>query len=252
MNLFEVFVLSFVQGVTEFLPISSSAHLLITGHFAKFKHNFTLDIFLHTGTLFAVILYFRKTLFDFLNFQFLLKIIIASLPAGVSGILFYEDIKNVFENINFVPIFLSITGIILFISKYFAKSKIEFNDITFKQALLIGISQAIALLPGISRAGITIVCGIMLGIKREDAAKFSFYMFLVATSGATLLEAKSITLSQMCSADIWYYLSGVILSCIFGYIAIGGLMKILENKDLRIFSYYCWILSFVVGVSLVI
>lgn len=239
----QVLILSIVQGITEFLPVSSSAHLVIFSHFLNYEHNFTLDIFLHSGTLLAVILYFRKSIGEFFNLQIVLRILVATLPAGVMGILFKGNIENIFENINFIPYFLSLTGLILFFSRYLKLQSKSFSDITLKDALIVGMFQAVALLPGISRSGITIVGAMLLGIKREDAAKLSFYMFLLATLGATSLEGKELLSQETHSTYLTYYLIGIILSAIVGYLAIGALMKILKNRDLRIFSYYCWGLS---------
>lgn len=243
MDFLQVLILSIVQGITEFLPVSSSAHLVIFSHFLNYKHNFTLDIFLHSGTLLAVILYFRKSIREFFNLQIALRILVATLPVGVIGILFKGNIENIFENINFIPYFLSLTGLILFFSRYLKLSNKSFSDITLKDALIVGMFQAVALLPGISRSGITIVGAMLLGIKREDAAKLSFYMFLLATFGVTSLEGKELLSQEAHFTDITYYLTGIMLSAIFGYLSIGVLMKILKNRDLRIFSYYCWGLS---------
>lgn len=225
------------------MPVSSSAHLVIFSHFLNYEHNFTLDIFLHFGTLLAVILYFRKSLGDFFNLQIVLRILVATLPAGIIGILFKENIEHFFESINFIPYFLSFTGLILFFSGYLQKQDKSFSDITLKDALIVGTFQAVALLPGISRSGITIVGAMLLGIKREDAAKLSFYMFLLATLGATSLEGKELLSGNIHSTFITYYLTGIMLSAVVGYLSIGALMKILKNKDLRLFSYYCWGLS---------
>ncbi len=250
MNLIEIVISGVIQGFTEFLPVSSSGHLVIFQNIFKINQpGITMNIFLHTGTLLSVIVVFRKDIMKLITgfFKTLKKektdygklswlILAANIPAGVVGILFRDNIEKFFTSSQSVYIFLIITGMFLFLSKFCRNDKLDIKNLTLLKSLIIGIGQMAAILPGISRSGITITTGLLLKLKRQDAAKFSFFIMLIAVAGATGLE---ITKLDMASINIAELITGIFISFITGYIAIKILLRIVRNYKLHYFSYYC-------------
>jgi undecaprenyl-diphosphatase len=264
MDLVDSIILGIIQGLTEFLPVSSSAHLVFGTELLGLKENVTFDIVLHLGTLIAVLLYFRTELLDLLlgtikhSFAFVkyalfsltqnankenlyypyysFYIIVATIPAGIAGIVFKEKFECFFAEPVWVCIFLLITGCFLIASKYAPEKN---TKIGFWQALLIGLSQMCAILPGISRSGSTIVTGMFLGINREQAAKFSFFMSIPVILGAVVLKLKDLFALDLSSHDLMCYAVGTLASAIFGYISILLVMKFIQKGKFVYFGYYC-------------
>ena len=209
-----------------------------------------LEIILHLGTLFSIIIYFRKDLGDIVTKSifkkdrssqiFIAKVVIATIPASIVGILFKESLVLAFNNLYYVSIAFMVTGFILFCTR-FSKSKI--NEISFMIALFIGLSQILALLPGISRSGITIATALLLGLKSKDAAKFSFFMAIPVLTGAGLLQLNDLT--TIVDYSILQMLLGFMSSLIFGLIAIKILFRIVYNNNFWIFSFYCWLIGII-------
>jgi undecaprenyl-diphosphatase len=252
MSLFQAIVLGIIQGLTEFLPISSSAHLIIFPHFFGWeKHNIAYDVFLHFGTLLSLILFFRKEIIEkFRNFKFLFFIILGSVPIAISGLLFKDFFESFFENIKFTGLFLIITGFILFSTKFAKEGNKEIDGINFLDVIFIGIAQSIGILPGISRSGITISSGILRGLKREFAFEFSFLLSIPAVLGANLLKFKDFLEAPPWIITYREIFTGVLSAGISGYLALFILSKIVKFKRLQIFSYYLWsvgILIFIFG-----
>ena len=249
-NIFETAFLGLIQGLTEFLPVSSSGHLVIFQDLMGIKEaGLTLDVFLHTGTLMAVIIVFRSDimrLFKGFLATFTGKedkfkktawlIVLANIPAGLAGILLKDRIELLFTSSSYAYFFLIITGVILFTGKFFKKEKTDLTQITLITALAIGIAQMMAILPGISRSGITITAAMIMGMKREDAARFSFLLMLPAVAGATFLE-----MMDMAELGISYIplAAGFTVSLLSGYAAIKMLMGIIKRYQLHYFAYYC-------------
>ncbi|MBN2408066.1 MAG: undecaprenyl-diphosphate phosphatase [Elusimicrobia bacterium] len=249
MSLLLVIFLAAVQGFTEFFPISSSGHLVFFQNlFGINESGIALDIFLHTGTLLAVLFILRKEVVLLFKgfFRFRVKdndygrlaylIIAANIPAGIAGILFKDRIEYFFGSSFFVFIFLIFTGIYLFLSRYFRDNSVDLEKINIVQALVIGLSQMLAVFPGVSRSGITIVTGMMMKLKREDSARFSFLIMLPAVAGATLLELIDMAPGAI---EVGHLAAGIAVSFITGYIAIKALLKILSGYRLHYFAYYC-------------
>ncbi|MCI5060911.1 MAG: undecaprenyl-diphosphate phosphatase [Alphaproteobacteria bacterium] len=252
MPLFHIIILAIVQGVSEFLPISSSGHLLLTHHLLGeqnvdmcWEQNRLLDVAVHVGTLFAVLLYFRNDIAAMFcglmrqnkNGLHLLKnILIASLPVIIAGFLLQKFQPSFLCLVEIMAWMTLIFGIVLwFADRFDPKQKLE--DLKTSHTLLIGLSQMLALIPGVSRSGITMTSARFLGLSRIDAARFSLLLSIIAISGAGALN--SLTLIE--SGNLRFgldILSAVILSFIFGWIAIFLMMKWLSKSSFTPFVIY--------------
>ena len=255
MNFIEYIILGIIQGITEFLPISSSGHLLIGRSLFNLKTGISgsfIEIFLHGGTLLSILLYWRKDLMvdtkKILSGEYtmLYNIIIGTIPAAIVGFLFKNKIDLYLFNVDNIT-YLSISYFSLAIILFFTKRDIANNtcNILFKYAFIIGIAQSFAIIPGISRAGITIATALYIGIDRENATKFSFMLaipILFVSFFGSLIENHSL-FSQ--SLLFWPLIVGFLSSFIVGYLAIGFLVNVVNKNKLWYFSVYCLSLSFI-------
>lgn len=247
-TIFQSIVLGILQGITEFLPISSSGHLIIFEKLFDLEVEKLLDfdIMVHMGTLFAILIYFRRDFFSLLKFQdqkMILNLLLASIPAVIVGLLFKDRIEEIFRSTFSVSIFLIVVGILFFLPEnLFIKTA---EKLTLKKSLLIGLAQSLALMPGISRSGSTILTGTLLGISRAEAAKFSFLLGSIAIAGAGVLGLKDLNQLQM-PYEILF--AGFISSFISGIFAIKFLMSFLKKYSLRIFGAY----RIILGISMLI
>ena len=238
-NYIETFALSLIQGIFEFLPISSSAHLLITSEIFNFKSSsLIIDISLHLGSLLAIIFYFRKDLVKFFQNKNLAKlIIVGSIPLIFIGFLLYEtNLIYHIRNIETIAWATLIFGIILYFSdKVKIKKKFD-NDLSFKNILIIGILQIFALIPGASRSGVAITAGRLLNFDRYDSSKISFYLSIPALTGASILGLKD-ALNQNIELNLLIIFS-VICSFIISYLTIKYFLIFVKNFSLNIFVFY--------------
>ena len=246
MTYLQALILGIVQGLTEFLPVSSSGHLvIIQSIFKNFKQiGISFDVFLHFGTLFSVLIYFRNEIIEILklkNIKWIFLIIIATIPAGIVGVLFNDFIENLFNNPVLVAYALIFTGIILFCSDKFGMEEKDDKNITFVDAAIIGISQAFAIIPGISRSGSTVATGIFCGLKRDVAIKFSFIMSIPAILGAVVLSLKDF--SSINPSLYGIYITGFFSSLIVGLLSLKLLTILTKLKSLKFFSIYCWLVA---------
>lgn len=260
MNLLNSIILGIIQGLTEFLPVSSSGHLVIFQKLLNFNEpGIIFEVVVHIATLLAVIIYFRKDVVKLIiaifnwkknrtteikSYQHLLLfLIIASLVTAVIGFTFKDILESFFDNLFLVGIMLLVTGLILFISDKIKNTKRE--KLNIPSSLLIGFAQSIAIIPGISRSGVTITAGIFSGMKRELATKFSFLLSIPAILGTGLLKLKE--LNQVARSDgLWFsYLIAGITAAIVGYFAIAILIKLIKKARLFYFSIYCWIVGLI-------
>lgn len=258
-----IIILSIIQGIAEFLPISSSAHLIIfrdvfhVGSAITPSLSLSFDIALHFGTLAAILIYFFK---DFLTMfikgitkgfkeegKLMYLIIIATVPAAVIGVLLESVIEGVIrENIFVIALALAFMGIIIYLSDRYFKQEKSLSDITIKDALIIGFSQAFALIPGFSRSGTTIATSRFMKLNREDAAKFSFYLAAPITMGATLLTLLKDDTISIISNNLNIFIVGIIGSFLTGLLCISFLLKYLKKNDFKIFMWYRVILAIIV------
>ena len=244
----EAIILGIVQGITEFLPVSSTAHLILFPWFFGWKgelDTLTFDVALHAGTLLALIMCFwRDWLEIFLNNRRLLTLlIVATLPAGIAGILLNHVVENTLRNPLIIAVTLVVVGIIMLISEKAKKGKV-IKDVSLFDAVIIGIAQAIAIIPGVSRSGITISAGLFRGLKRDASARFSFILSTPVILGATFLEGKKLVSGG--SHDPGLFMAGFITSAVTGFIAIKFLMYFFRRHPLNVFVYYRFMLAVII------
>ena len=271
MDIIQGIIIGIVQGLTEFLPVSSSAHLMFIQKILGVESSLAFDTFLHLGSLLAVLIFFRADIYKMLR-AWLLSIgdilqhrfregfysdpykrlawyvIIATIPVGLVGVLFESQVDALFAGALYVPgFFLFVTGTILYLSQRMASGQIDMSHMGWFQSLFMGLGQACAIMPGLSRSGTTIAAGLVVGLDKEFAAKFSFILSIPAIFGAFLVQLKDIGLSM--GTDGAAVMLGFIAAFISGYLAIKWLLDLIQNKSLDIFAYYCWIVGIVVFVG---
>ena len=244
----EILILSFIQGISEFLPISSIAHLVLVSKYYVFNNqNLLIDICLHLGSLLAIIVYFRNDLFSFIkNRNFLIKILIGTMPIIPVGYIFYETgIIDELRNLEVIGWMSLIFGILLYISdKTKIKKTIETN-FSSKSAIFIGLFQILALVPGVSRAGITITSGRFLGFSRFDSAKVSFLLSIPTLFAASILGIYNIY-KEGSSELNFLAIIAVIFSFAFSYITIAIFLNFIKKFSLKIFVVYRIIISILI------
>ena len=260
-----VLILAVAQGIAEFLPISSSGHLLVLGNWFGFdaEKNMTLNVVLHAGTLLAIVVfYFRKLLGILLESgrrRLILLVIAGSVPAAVVGVgLKISGMDNVLFSSPWVAVggFVITATMLLTVFGVPWKNKLTEDEgiaaeqMSFKQALLIGCSQAIAITPGISRSGSTISVGVLSKLRKADAAEFSFLLAIPAIGGAALLELKEMLqegASAYSRSDILLYAAGFAASAVVGYAALAGLLAMLKRGKLGFFACYLYLAAVIVA-----
>ncbi|PID57246.1 hypothetical protein CSB45_08450 [candidate division KSB3 bacterium] len=277
-------ILAVIQGLTEFLPVSSSGHLALIQYFYKGLDDgdLVLDVLLHVGTLLVVLLYYRHDIFklcraalSFLPFvaqkteapvsekapsqnflpearHMILLIVIGSIPTALIGLLLKSIIEALFSSLVLVGIALVVTGTGLYVAEHIQGSSAAKSHISYRDALIIGTVQGIAICPGLSRSGSTISAAIVLGIDRKLAARFSFLLSIPAIGGALLLEGNNI-IHLTSTAHGLSYAIAMLVAFITGYFAIHTLIKLVLRKKLSWFSWYCWglgLLACIVGAIL--
>lgn len=250
MGFLEAMFLGLVQGLTEFLPVSSSGHLVMARSLMGDvpEGNVLFEAILHCGTLFAVLCVFRTEIRGMLSClrpggepsyrRLLFWILLATLPTGLIGLfgkkLFYE----LFQSPRFAASMLYVTGALLWLSERMTREGVAMADMGPGRSLGVGIMQGIAITPGISRSGSTIAAGRLLGLRPEEAARFSFLISLPAVAGATLLEARHA--ETVPGAQLGIYLLGAAVAFVSGLWSIRFLLRIVKGARLSWFAYYCW------------
>ena len=264
MTLFSAILLGLIQGLTEFLPVSSSGHLVITQTLLGFKEPPILfDVMVHGGTLTAVLIFFRRDIFLIIKgiFKsqpidsdnpasknegrwFAVLILIGTIPALVIGFAFKDFLESLFASAITVGFMLWITAFILLIADRRMRREKTVTDMSPLDALLIGIMQAIAIIPGISRSGFTISTGIFRKLTSETAARFSFLLSVPAIFGAFILEALDV--ENITANELGIYLVGTIVAAVAGYLSIALLIRMITVHRLKVFSIYLWVLGMVI------
>ena len=241
----EILILAAIQGISEFLPVSSAAHINLVSKYYNFNNqSILINICLHLGSLLAIIFYFRGELLNFIkNKNFLIKIFIATIPIIPAGYILYQTglIKNL-NNLEVIGWMSLIFGILLYVSDKTKITKKVENNFTNVSAITIGLFQMLALIPGVSRAGITITSGRMLGFSRFDSAKISFFLSIPTLAAASILGFYDIYKEG--SAELNFLaIIAVIFSFIFSYITIAVFLNFIKKFSLNIFIIYRIILS---------
>ena len=250
MTWMEAVILGIIQGITEFLPISSSGHLVLAQHFMDIhERGVFLEVILHMGTLTAILVYFWDDLHNLSNNVFngvaksrtyVFYLVVATVPAACAGLLLDEYIESIF--IPSVAIFmLFITGLIL-ATTYFSLNR-PIKKFTLLIAFCIGIAQACALMPGISRSGFTISVALFMGIRSQDAAKFAFFMAIPVLFGAGILQMNKIVNLQQIS--LFPLFMGFFSSAITGYLVIDWLLDVISKHKFYLFSIYCFTIAII-------
>ena len=246
-NYLEILILSIVQGISEFLPVSSSAHLIIFSNIINFSNNSLIfDVGLHLGSLLAILFYFRKELLNILNDKKLFNLLlIGSIPLILVGYIFYTTgIINSFRNLKIIAWTTLIFGLLMYFSDTFKiKKKIE-KDLTIKNILIIGVMQILAIIPGVSRSGITITAGRFLNFDRHDSTKISFYLSIPALMGASVLSLKD-AVNENIEFNFFLIIS-IILSFIFSYLTIKYFLIYTKKFSLKFFVIYRVVLSIMI------
>lgn len=248
MNLFQAAVLGIVQGLSEFLPISSSGHLvLVQEYFGIYEGVIVFDIFVHFATLFAVLIYFRKDIFKLTKKDFL-TIMIASIPAAIVGLFFEDAVAKTFSSLLMVGVFLMISGVLNFITEYKLKNQKEDNSevknhVGIKEALIIGLFQAVAVLPGISRSGSTVSAGSMQNIDRKKTFRFSFLMVVPVILGANIVHLFRIINGDPLTVAPSLLLVGGSLAFLSGLLSLKVFEYVVDKAKMNYFGLYCLVLG---------
>lgn len=288
MSLIESIILGIVQGIAEFLPISSSGHLAIFKKiFGLSEVGLTYDILLHAGTLVAVFIVYWNDIWklikegvgiiidacknigiffsrnigrnevDYIQVigtsyrKFVMLIIVSTIPTGIIGLVFKKVFNLDNPSIIIPGIGLLITGLILFVVDDLPAGKKTPKEMTYKNAIIIGISQGIATLPGISRSGTTLTVGVLNGLDRKFAIKYSFIMSIPAILGACVLDIKDMFAPEnaISGTQLTYYLVGAVVAAVVGFICIKTLLVLYKNRKMKYFSYYCFIVGIIAIVA---
>ena len=236
----EIIVLSFIQGVTEFIPVSSSSHLIIISSYFNFQNqNLSIDVSLHIGSFLAVIFFFKNEVFNFFKNKLLfIKIIISSIPVMLVGLILVKlNLIEALRNIKVIGWTTLIFGILLLVSDQKSRERKIENNFDIKSALLIGLFQVLSLIPGVSRSGISITGARFLKFKRIDAAKISFLLSIPTLAAVSIFGIKNLIESQTFEISFHNLLS-IIGSFIFSLITIKYFLKFIEKFSLKIFVIY--------------
>ncbi len=245
-SIIQALVLSIVQGITEWLPISSSGHLAIFQNIFGFQ-NLPFDVFLHFASILAVIIIFRKDIKKLFNFKdkqnlrYWGILILALIPAGIVGILFKDQIASFFSSMTYLGIFFMLSGGIVYSTKFYKVKKDK--KMNWFDSLFIGFAQALAILPGVSRSGSTISGGLFRGLKKEEAVKFSFFLAVPVILGASLLEAKDLVVQNLSYSILAL---SFVVTLIVSIFAIKLLLKIVRGNKFHLFGIYNFFVGLIV------
>jgi undecaprenyl-diphosphatase len=256
MDVLQSFLLGIIQGLTEFLPISSSGHLVLGKQIlgVEVEAGITFEVVVHFGTLCSILIYYRKIIWDIIasgvgflkspaqkkedpNVKLIGFILVSMIPAMAVGFTLENQIESIFSSPLLVSVMFIVTGLILFSTRYVGEVD---KDVNTARSFLIGIAQSFAMIPGISRSGSTISAALWLGVKREEAANFSFLMLIPVIAGAMILEVSALMEAGLSDAALINLVVGFFAAFISGYYALKYLIIILKRQGFHYFSYYCW------------
>lgn len=265
MSILEAIILGIIQGLTEFLPVSSSGHIelgkILLG--IESQDNLLFSIVVHTATALSTVVVFRKEIWTLLRglfclkwneeWRFSMKIVLSMIPAAIVGLFFEDQLDSFFSGkAVFVGSMLILTGFLLLLTT-FLEQKSKQKEVSFLHAIVLGITQAIAILPGISRSGSTIAVALILGVDREKAAKFSFLMVLPLILGAMLVKVKKYVENPALAQDVEYLSLGLgfVAAFLTGWIACIWMINLVKKGKLIYFAIYCLLIGTIaVGISL--
>lgn len=285
MSLIKAIFLGFIQGVAEFLPVSSSGHLAIFKKlFGTEEAGISFDVFLHIGTLLAVLLVFWRdiirlfvegigivtdfcaNIYAFIKAKrtkeepvykkiiknvyrkFAMLVIVSTIPTGIIGILCIELVDKSSDTLIVPGICLIITAVLLFMSDQIPDGTKTSKKTTYTNAVFMGVCQGIATLPGLSRSGTTITSGLLCGLRRDFAVKYSFIMSIPAIIGAALVEVPNMH-RDIAAASAVYYIVGIVVSAVVGFVCIKTMLVVVRNKKFKYFAYYCAAVGFIAVIA---
>lgn len=245
MNYFEAILLGVIQGLTEILPISSSGHLVLTEHILQLKQpGILFELMVHFGTLLSVLVYFHKKIFSMIKSVFVAGktserkmvyyLIVGTIPAVIAALLFEDFFEEAFSSPVMTSVMLLVTGLILLSTRF---AKLKSLPLNIPRSVIIGVGQALAIMPGISRSGTTISTGLFLGLKPYEAAEFSFLLSIPAILGAIVFKFKSVL--SLNAEIIGPYLVGTIFAFLTGLIAVYILLDLIRKGKFIYFGIYC-------------
>lgn len=254
MSIIQAIIYGIIQGLGEFLPISSTAHITLLPWFFGWKDpGLEFDIAMHMGTLIAVVIFFWKDWIKLIKAgltdvkssegRLFWYIILACVPGGIFGVLFEDQIATTFRNPILIGVMLIAMGILLYVADKFFESKVQLKEIGLKRSFLIGVSQALAMFPGVSRSGITMAAGRAMGVKREDAARFTFLLSTPFIFLSGVYKAKDLVSVSVETAP---FIAAIVTSAIVGALSIKFLLNYLKRRGFGIFTVYRLILGAVV------
>jgi undecaprenyl-diphosphatase len=247
MQLIDSIILGLVQGLTEFIPVSSSGHLILVGHFLNFQYSgLAFDTALDVGTLAALYAFFARDFWE-IGRDFVLGgpkrrlglyLGLATIPGVIAGVLVQPYAETIFRDSRLVAINLIWVGIVMYLVDKYSNTKLNMGSVTLPRVMTVGLAQALALVPGISRSGITITIGRALGFDRVSATRLSFLLSAPIITGATLkVLVEPTNMQQMWTAP-WLYVAGIVSAAVSGFLAIKFLLKYLSKHGLAIFAAY--------------
>ena len=247
MDFLDALILGILQGITEFLPVSSSGHLVLGQKLLGINiPGNAFEVILHIGTLMSILVVFWPDIHSLLNdikdYQtrtYIFTLLLGTMPAIIVGLSLKDQIALMFDNVHFVALALIVTGIILISSKWFLNKK---SDLTLIKGFNIGLAQALAIIPGISRSGVTICTGLMMGLSTKEAARFSFLLAIPAISGAGILTAMDIDKISL-GMDVIFV--GFLSSFLVGWAALKWLLNLLKTGKFHWFGVYCLLLGII-------
>lgn len=254
MDLFQAIIYGIIQGLGEFLPISSTAHITLAPWLFGWKDpGLAFDIALHMGTLLAVVIFFWNDWIRLIKAgltdvksrdgRLFWYIILACIPGGIFGVLFEDKVGTTFRNPMLIGIMLILMGFVLYLADRFSKSEVELKDIGLKRSFLIGVSQALAMIPGVSRSGITMATGRVFKLNREDAARFTFLLSTPFIFLSGVYKAKDLVSVPV---DAVPFLVAIVTSAVVGALSIKFILNYLKNKGFGIFAIYRFVIGAIV------
>jgi undecaprenyl-diphosphatase len=261
MTIFQAIIFGAVQGLTEFLPISSTAHLILLPWFLGWPDpGLTFDVALHLGTLVSLLLYFRADWIAMAgsalgllrgrtqspNARLAMLIVAGTIPAVIAGVLFEDKVESTLRAPQIIGVTLIVLALVLVLAEVVGRRKKTLNEMSWGDAITVGIAQAAAIVPGVSRSGSTITAGLFLGMKRDAAARFSFYLSAPIIAGAIGKKTIDILQSGLALDQLTPFIVGIISSGIVGYLAIAFLMRYLQTHNTYLFVFYRILLGIVV------
>ena len=263
MPLYQAIVLAVVQGLTEFLPISSTAHLILFPWLLGWKDpGLTFDVALHAGTLVAVLLYFWRMWIEMLaaalgmgnpgdekvreNRRLFWFLVIGTIPGGIVGLLFERAADKALRNPLVIGVALIVVAILMWVGEQMKSSKPELKDVSMFDSICVGVAQALAVIPGVSRSGITITGGLFRGMSRKTCARFSFLLSTPLVAGAVMKKSLEIRHEGLPPEMRLPFIAGILVSGIVGYFVIAFFIRYLENKTFKIFVVYRLVLGVIV------